>query len=205
MTTRYNSSELLVGQEEGVFDTGETVTLKLYDKATRSEVPVDFNACQEIVGTGKFVWATLNITTPPTTFKQYTWTMTDSKGNQKDGSFDCLGWANNIGGGAVPPANTCKITVNLYKADGLCEVSVGELFDPNFENLIDVKNPFHSDQRYYKLGEYKPSYDQLTGKAYWIMPQGAVVNVKLDSFGVERADLTVPSQDTIDLHTWLNT
>lgn len=65
----------------GKFYTGDTVTLILYDMSTGDTVPIT-NTCTEIGTLGVFKWATSQITTPPTVFKEYLWVMSNGELNQ---------------------------------------------------------------------------------------------------------------------------
>jgi len=62
----------------GKFDTGATVTIALYDLSTEASVTLTSSSCNEVGSTGVFAWSTSNITTQPTTLKEYLWIMTDS-------------------------------------------------------------------------------------------------------------------------------
>lgn len=71
----------------GRFPTGATVTITLINLATGAAVPLDVSTCTSLaaseVGTGGnatrlFVWPIANITTLPTLFTQYAYTMVDS-------------------------------------------------------------------------------------------------------------------------------
>ena len=78
----YENSYLL-----GKFDTGETVTIILYDLSDDSQIAINTNVCDEIGTTGVFKWSTTNITNYPTTFTDILYIMTDSLGNTVEGKF----------------------------------------------------------------------------------------------------------------------
>lgn len=72
----------------GVFQTGDTVTIEVFDLSTPAAgpgngvVPLDDNACVEVTRaaaphTGVFVWDTANFTTQPTDFSQLLYIMTN--------------------------------------------------------------------------------------------------------------------------------
>lgn len=61
----------------GKFDTGSTVTIDLYDLSDESSVTLTSDSCNEVGSTGVFIWSTSNITTQPTTLKEYLWIMSD--------------------------------------------------------------------------------------------------------------------------------
>ena len=61
----------------GELPSGETVTITLYDLADDSSVTLSDNSCSEVGTTGVYKWSTANITTQPTTMKQYLYFMTD--------------------------------------------------------------------------------------------------------------------------------
>jgi len=66
----------------GKFNTGDTVTITLYDLSDESSETLTSNACSELGSTGVFYWSTSNITTQPTTFTEYAWVMTNSTTSQ---------------------------------------------------------------------------------------------------------------------------
>jgi len=66
----------------GKFDTGDTVTITLYDLSDESSETLDSNSCNELGSTGVFYWSTSNITTTPTTLKEYCWVMTNGTTSQ---------------------------------------------------------------------------------------------------------------------------
>ena len=59
----------------GKFDTGDTVTIALYDLSDDSTVTLTSSSCAEIGTTGIFKWNSSSITTQPTSFVEYLWVM----------------------------------------------------------------------------------------------------------------------------------
>lgn len=66
----------------GKFNTGDTVTITLYDLSDESSETLTSNACNELGSTGVFYWSTSNITTQPTAFIEYCWVMTNGTSSQ---------------------------------------------------------------------------------------------------------------------------
>jgi hypothetical protein len=66
----------------GKFNTGDTVTITLYDLSDESSETLTSNACNELGATGVFYWSTSNITTKPTAFIEYCWVMTNGTTSQ---------------------------------------------------------------------------------------------------------------------------
>lgn len=66
----------------GKFNTGDTVTITLYDLSDESSETLTSNACNELGSTGVFYWSTSNITTQPTAFTEYCWVMTNGTTSQ---------------------------------------------------------------------------------------------------------------------------
>lgn len=196
-------SSLKVYSDQGIFATGDTVTIDLYPNGSATIEPVDSNACVEIGTTGNFYFDLDNITTKPTTLTEYYFVMSDTTTKKQSGLITAGGWVEYVE--PLGDADTCKITVDIYEADGSTQLDATDLFDSLKKNYIELKTAFYSDSRYYKIAKYRPSYDQVTAKAFWLMPQGATVNVKIESIGIDEQSLTVPAQSTIDLYTWINT
>ena len=206
--TRYNFTELVNAQAVGIFETGKTVTIEVYDARTGLAETLTTNACTEIGTTGVFVWEFSNLDTLPSAFTQFLYIMTDNSTTpvKRRELLDTGGWVESLPS-ALPPADTCKITTSLSDGDGQCFVTVEDLFDTSMQNYIELPQgtSVFANSRYFKVGKYQPSYDRVTGAAYWILPQGASANVKLTSFGIDESNKTIPAQSTIDLNTWLTT
>lgn len=198
---RYKLSELLTLPVVGKFETGETVTIKIYDSASGDEIATDDDSCTEIGATGFYLWSFANLTEQPSVFKRLLWVMSDGVTEQSD-IVDAGGWAESIPT-PIGSADTCKVTVNLSDADGNITFP-NDLFTDTLENSIELRALFYGNSRYYRLGKYKPSFDGLTGVAFWVLPQGATVDIVLESYGVEEKSKVVPASDTIDLYAWIN-
>ena len=61
----------------GKFDSGDTVTISLYDISTGAAVAFTSGSCSEIGATGVFGWAVSNIQTAPEEFTEYLWVMSN--------------------------------------------------------------------------------------------------------------------------------
>lgn len=59
----------------GKFDTGDTVTISLYDLSDNSSEPLSNNECVPIGSTGVFKWNSSNIQTAPAGFVEFLWIM----------------------------------------------------------------------------------------------------------------------------------
>lgn len=68
----------------GKFNTGDTVTIALYDLSDDSAEALDNNSCSEIGSTGVFKWNVSNITTTPTVYTEFLWIM-------NNGTYDTYG------------------------------------------------------------------------------------------------------------------
>lgn len=205
--TRYTFVELLTHPAIGTFSTGKIVTIQVINAKTRVAETLTSNVCTELLTSGIFVWEFGNLQTLPATFTQYAYIMTDNSATpvKRRELVDTGGWVELIAGSLIPE-NMCKITTTLFQADGACIIDPNDLYnrDQNLDNYIELKESYFADSRYFKLGQYQPSYDQLFGKAFWIMPQGATVDVKIDIIGVTETGIVIPDQTTIELNAWLN-
>jgi hypothetical protein len=206
--TRYTFSELLTAQAIGVFSAGKTVTIEVIDPATDTKETLISAACTPLTDDpAVYVWPFSNLQTLPAVFTQLEYVMTDNStpAQKRREMIDCGGWVELVvtPSTGVPPADTCKITTTLFQPDGSCVMDTNDLFPDNQDNHIELRNPYFGNSRYFKLGKYKPSYDQLLGIAFWVMPQGATVDVKVDSIGVGKKDLVVPASVSIDLAAWI--
>lgn len=204
--TRYNFTELLSAQAVGTFETGKTVTIQVINAKTGVAETLTQNACSEILSTGVFTWEFSDLDTFPAVFTQYLYIMTDNSATpvQRKEMLDSGGWVESLPG-ALIPADLCKITVNLSESDGVCAVDINTLMMDNNGNTMEIADKYFANTRYFKVGDkIKPSYDFLAGQAYWIFPQGASVNIDLQTFKVTEKVKTVPSQSEITLNDWLN-
>lgn len=61
----------------GKFDSGDTVTIALYDLADSSTPTLTSNACSEIGSTGVFKWRTSSLQSQPTSKTEYLWIMSN--------------------------------------------------------------------------------------------------------------------------------
>lgn len=206
--TRYTFAELLNAQAIGIFSTGKTVTIQVIDAKTGVAETLTSNACTEILSSGVFVWEFSKLQTLPAVFTQYLYIMTDNSATpvKRREMVDTGGWVELVvtPSTGVPPANTCKIFTTLFQPDGTCVMDPNDLYNQTNDNFIDLKNSYFANSRYFRVGQYQPSYDQLLGQAYWVMPQGAAIDVKVDSIGVNETDLTVPDDVTVELNALIN-
>jgi hypothetical protein len=206
MTTRFTLSELSSAVARGKFTTLDTVTITLYRNTTGTAETLDTANCTEIGTTGHFYWEFSNITTAPTDYSDYLWIMSNGTPAQdQHGNYIFGGWPEYIEA-TLPDADICKITAKIFEADGDGKIEPNDLFDPLKKNYIEIKSSYYANSRYFKLDKYKPSLDQINdGLIYWLMPQGATVDIRSETIGVNETGLTVPLQSTIDLNTWITT
>lgn len=207
--TRYTFAELLVAQAIGKFTTGKAVTIQVINAKTGVAETLTSNVCTEILTSGVFTWQFSNLQTVPAVFTQYLYIMTDNSPTpvERREMVDTGGWVELIAGSGSPiPADTCKITTTLFQPDGSCVIDPNDLYnrEQNLDNYIAINDPYFANSRYFRIGQYQPSYDQLIGQAFWVMPQGATVDVKIDIIGVQQTGITVPNDVTIDLNALLN-
>ena len=199
--TRYSSTELAAAVAIGIFETGKTVTIEVYDAATGNAVAVDTNACTEIGTTGMFTWAISNLTTEPTSFVQYAYVMTDNSAVPviRREMVDLTGWSDTLPSQLLP-ADICKVYVNVFDPNGSETADPNYLFSDSLNTYAKLKTTYYSSSRYFTTEKIKPSYDQNTGQAYWNLPQGSVVNVLIEQLGID-AEITIPASDTADLNS----
>lgn len=207
--SRYLLSEIAsakVYSSQGIFATLDTVTIEIYNNGTIETLTS--NACVEIGSTGNFYFDLSNITTQPTAYAELYWVMSDTTTKKESGLIVCGGWVESVA--PLGEADTCKITTSLSDGDGESGVDVGDLFTNSAQNYIEIPSPsantgIYANSRYFKVGKYLPSYDRLTNGAYWVIPQGATINVKLPTFGIDKSGITVPASNTVTLNTLLTT
>ncbi|MBU2647529.1 hypothetical protein KKI24_22670 [bacterium] len=183
------------------FPAGKTVTIALYDNAG-DVIPIDTAACTPSTEDPNiYIWSFDNVTTTPTELLTGYWKMSAAGYPDERGEFYWGGWVQDVD--PLSSADTCKVSMNLSNADGNIPFP-NELYDPDNENYIQIKSQYYGSSRYFRMDKYKPSFDSLTGTAFWVLPQGATVDIKLKSFDIDESAQTVPSTTTADLYTWLN-
>ena len=201
MSTRYTLTELAALPVEARFTTGDTVTISVYDSVTGLAVDLDSSACTEIETTGFFSWSFSNLTAQPTTFGRYVWIMSNGVIQQSD--YVVFGGYVEFVAGALPAAETCKVYFNCFEPDGTCSIEPNRLYSETLEATAKIIGTNYQSSRYFTIEAVKPSYDTLSGQAFWILPQGATVKFKIDQINVEGSGI-VPVADTVDLYTLLN-
>lgn len=190
----------------GTFADGDTMSINVYKDGSSTPEALTAGTLTQIGTTGVYYWSFFDLVTAPTAYSEYYWIMSDDTTKKESGLATFGGWPELLLSlpANLQAADSCRITTSLYEGDGSCKIEPSLLSDPNKDNYIYLKTSYWDGTRYYELGKYKPSYDQLTGQAYFILPQGATVDVKLESFGINETSQTVPSSSTSDLYTWLN-
>lgn len=185
----------------GTFANGDTMSIAVYKDGSGTAETLTTGTVTQIGATGLFYWPFSDLATAPTALSEYVWVLSDATTKVESGVVTFGGWVENLE--LLGAADTCKITVNLTEADGNCGVSVAELLSDNNQNYIELPSgtPVYANSRYFQVGQYKPSYDELNKQAYWVMPQNSVINIKLASFGIDASGKTVPALSTVDLNT----
>lgn len=187
----------------GSFSTGSTVTISLYDISDDSSIELSSSSCSEIGTTGVFKFALSNITTKPTTYKQYLYVMTDSLSSKID-VFEIGGWVQGISSSLIE-AETCKVYANISKPDDKSGIRTSRLYSDVDRVYAKLTATYYDENssKFFDLDEIKPSYDQLTRQAYWIFPRGASVKFFIKPLGVN-ATVTIPYEEQADLNTLLS-
>jgi hypothetical protein len=170
----------------GKFNTGDTVTITLYDLSDESSETLTSNACNELGSTGVFYWSTSNITTQPTAFIEYCWVMTNGTTSQY-GKIVLGGYPDTIADAVWDEEITDHLTANttgqkLSSASGRTTVTQGGgLTDDDKKDLakkiID-----------YKLKSNRTLADELIAKSEF--------NVNED---VVKTDIVIPEFPKINL------
>jgi len=124
--SRYKLSEIATLPVAGKFQTGNTVTISLIDLMTSVTEPIDSAVCTEIGSTGFFKWNFSNLTTQPTVFKRFLWTMTNGSTSQSE-IVDCGGWVEEI---AIINNLVESPTISLENRE---DIIVGDSWSPRFE------------------------------------------------------------------------
>jgi len=206
MTTRHLLSEftsISLYSTFGVFADGDAITVNVYKDGSSTPETTSSALATQIGTTGVFAYSLSLLDNAPTDFSEYYFTMEDATTKQDSGSPVYFGgWPESVE--PLGATDTCKLTINLYDGDGVATINPNDLFSTTSDNHVEIKTKYFQTDRYFKFGKYKPSYDALTSQAFWILPQGATVDIKLDLFGVTSTGTTIPAQSTIDIYTLLN-
>lgn len=151
---RFSLSETPVLCEE--LGVSETVTITVYDMADNSLVALDDNSCTE-VGAGYYVWDMSNITTYPTTDKQYLCVMSD--GVDEKASMVFLGGYADEG---ITGANQVTLTIEKLDTTPIPGVDV-QIFNADQSVLLDRAKTDASGQVVLALddGSYKVRLNKL--------------------------------------------
>lgn len=203
MSRRNSLTDIPLLHAIGVFQTGDTVTIEVRDLSDDSIVVLSSNACSEIGATGVFKWPYSNITTPPTTIKEYQYTMTDGVDTANDQlEFDTFGgYPDSIN--PLGAEDTCKVTFNISRQDDEAGVSPNRLQSDLEKAYAEIQGTFFGNTSYFDANRMKPSYDQLTRQGFWVIPQGATVKFFMKQLNVNTTAV-IPALSTIDLNTLLN-
>ncbi len=203
--TRYLLSELPSVQAVGIFETGKTVTIQVINAKTGVAETLTQNSATELLTSGVFVWEFSDLDTQPTAFVQFLYILTDNSAIpvKRREMIDVAGWVESVN--PLGPADTCKITVNLSESDGIGAIDINTLMTDNNGNTMEIADTYFANDRYFRVGDkIKSSYDFLNSQAYWILPQGASVNIDLQTFKVSEKAKEVPAQTEITLNDWLS-
>jgi len=157
--SRFTLSEIASTVIRAGFTTGDTVTVTIYNNASSTPVALDSNACIEIGSTGYFVFGLSNITTPPTTYADLFWVMTNS-------TTEVTG--NMIFGGSIEDtvrlsgANVVTLTIEETDETPIAAAEI-QLWNSGQTLLLDTKTTnssgqvvFSADDGSYKVVASKP-------------------------------------------------
>ena len=199
-------SSLKVFSSVGVFANGDTMTILVYKDGSSTPETLTAGTLTEIGSLGIFWWPFSDLATAPTALAQYYWTMQDATTKTESGIETFGGYPELLLSvpQALTPADTCRITTSLFEANGECVINPKVFSDPTIQNDMELKTQYHDGSRYFQVDTFKPSYDSLTGVAYWVLPQGSTVDVTLKSFNIVKTGAVIPSVSTVDLKTWLD-
>jgi len=129
----------------GKFDSGDTVTISLYDISTGAAVALTSGSCSEIGATGVFKWAASDIQTQPTAFAEYLWVMSNGAISAY-GKLTLGGYPDLVSFALKFVANRMQLdsTTNqlrLYDDDGVTVIHTFNLLDaagqPATSNVFD--------------------------------------------------------------------
>jgi 5-hydroxyisourate hydrolase-like protein (transthyretin family) len=126
-----------------------TVTIELWDLSDGSVVALDDNACPELVPEF-YAWAVSNITTPPTTYTEYLYQMSDTGNTQRYGAI--------VFYEETPATGAEQVTITVEDAQGVPIVGVEvQVFNSDQSVLIDKKKTDSNGQVVFALddGAYK--------------------------------------------------
>ena len=201
-------SSISVYSPSGKFATGESITIKVYKNGSLE--PLTTDVCTEILTTGVYSWSFDNLDVAMDDLSECYWIMSRTLPTvatyspEKPDVFG--GWVELLTSlpQALTPANMCRITTNLSRIDGTCTSQPGTVQQDNNGNTINLSTFYSDGSRYFELGNYKPSYDELTGVTYWLVPRLSTVDVNLLVYGVTKTKVLVPDASTIDLKVWLD-
>ena len=203
MSRRNSLAEILTLTAIGKFNTGDTVTISLYDRSDGSVVTLSANACTEIGATGLFTWPYSSITTAPTILTEYVFEM--SNGSSIQTEVDTFGgWTELVGGGSLIPADMCKVFANIQEPSDAEGIEPTRLHSSINKTHANIQGTYYNvaSAKFFTTENVKPSYDQLTGQAYWIFPQGSSVKFFIKQLGINEV-VTIPAASTSDLNDLL--
>ncbi len=200
------ASSVKVYSPIGVFANGDTMTIEVYKDGSSTAESLTTGTLTEIGSLGVFYWEFSDLVDAPTEYSEYYWLMSDSTTKESSGVEIFGGWTELLNSlpQAMDDADICRITLDMSDVDGESPIEIADLYSETASNYIELKTTYYADSRYFKLGVHKPSYDQSLGHAYWKMPQGSTVDVKVDLIGVSQTNIDIPSQSTISLYDLLN-
>jgi len=195
---RNKISELSSINAVGSFSTGEAVTITVYDMSDSSVVALNSNVCSEIATTGKYKWNFSNITTPPTSIKQYLYIMTNGVSTISEVEV-FGGWTESIVGATIP-ADTCKITVNIFNPNDSI-VDQNDYYNEIYKSTAKIKDSFYDSDsiKNFSVKEYAPRGADLNGEIFWIFPQGATVQFEIPLINLTK-EVVIPATATANLN-----
>lgn len=115
---RYIFAEQLTAVALGKFLTGSTVTIAVYNKSTGTAEALTSNVCSEIGATGFFKWPWSNLTTPPASFTEYLFVMSDGAGAERAEEVIFGGYPDTLVASVISsPSGASAVAINVQEAD----------------------------------------------------------------------------------------
>jgi hypothetical protein len=134
--SRFVLSEIATTVIRGRFVTGDTISVTIYNNASGTPVPLDSNSCIEIGTTGFFVFGLNNITTPPTSYADLLFIMSDGDTAEVSGNIIFGGFLETID--ANVGANEVTITIEESDETPIVSAEV-QLLNSDQTVVLDTK------------------------------------------------------------------
>jgi len=137
------------------FNTGDAVTISLYDLSTGNVVALSSNTANEIGATGIFRWNTSDIQVTPVVFTEYLWIMNNGTFNQY-GKIVLGGYVDNVD----QALSTTESNIRGADGDDLKDIS-DEIASLNDPSAADVADAVWNESKAGHTGDLKTMADNL--------------------------------------------